>query len=145
VFHLGVCWEVAVAAPYDGAEDALVNMGPWLFTYEFLQSFLDQLQSTNTTFRTYMRAAIRSYVMATHGGSGSDRVLHRRLMELLEQLSLDGRRSSPSKKMYQAFINAVMDYITLQVFVTAACQTLKRTGWTHLTLNGPLTVCGLRN
>jgi len=115
VFHLGCCYEATVAPDYDGAEDGLVNMGSWLFTYEFLQAFLDQLLSTATTFRTYLRAAVRTYVMATCERIGSDGDLHMRLVLLLEQLSLDRKRSTASKKMYQAFINAVLDYITLQV------------------------------
>ena len=104
-----------VAPDYDGAEDGLVNMGSWLFTYEFLQAFLDQLLTTATSFRTYFRAAVRTYVMATRDSSASDGGLHMRLVVLLEQLSLDRKRSTSSKKVYQAFINAVLDYITLQV------------------------------
>lgn len=113
VFHLGACYEVCVSTTYDGAEDGLVNMGSWLFTYEFLQAFLDQLLTTATTFRTYLRTAVRGHVMATMSSVGSA-VLHKRLQTLLGQLSLDNTHTS-SQKFYQAFISAVMDYITLQV------------------------------
>ena len=69
VFHVGACYAVRVRGTYDGARDGLINMGSWLFTYEFLQGFLDQLYGSASTFRQYLLCALRGYVRASAGSS----------------------------------------------------------------------------
>jgi len=124
VLHVGAAYEMPVAVVvdnegvrkhFDGGSDGLVNMGKFMFTYEFLQGFLEQLSGSATTFHGYLRCALRGYVMATRGDS-SMAGLHRRLCTHLQQMDnhFQGKRS---RKLYKAFVNAVFDYITLQVIV----------------------------
>ena len=122
VLHVGTVYEMPVAVVvdsagtrqhFDGAEDGLVNMGKFMFTYEFLQGFLEQLVGAATTFHGYLRCALRGYVMATYGDKGMSG-LHRRVSHHSNQMEahFQGKKS---RKLYKAFVNAVFDYITLQV------------------------------
>ena len=114
VFHTGACYAVRVRGAYDGARDGLINMGTWLFTYEFLQAFLDQLYGSAITFRQYLLSALRGYVRASAGCSGAQRE-HALSCMYLHQMNSHSRQDTGSKKCYQAFVNAVLDFITLQV------------------------------
>jgi hypothetical protein len=114
VFHVGACYAVRVRGTYDGARDGLINMGSWLFTYEFLQGFLDQLYGSASTFRQYLLCALRGYVRASAGSSHAVRE-HALSRMYLQQMNSHGRHDTGSKKCYQAFVNAVLDFITLQV------------------------------
>ena len=114
VFHLGVCYAVRVRGSYDGARDGLINMGTWLFTYEFLQAFLDQLYGSAITFRQYLLSALRGYVRASAGCSSAQRE-HVLSCMYLDQMNSHSRQDTGSKKCYQAFVHAVLDFITLQV------------------------------
>jgi hypothetical protein len=122
VLHMGTAYEMQVAVlhdtqgrrvHFDGAHDGIVNMGKFMFTYEFLQGFLEQLSGAATTFHGYLRCALRGYVMATAADS-SKHGLHRRVSAHLSQLD-SHFTGNKSRKLYKAFVNAVFDYITLQV------------------------------
>lgn len=118
VFHVGACYRVHVHTSYDGARDGIINMGSWLFTYEFLQAFLDQLYGCATTFRRYLQTALVGYVRASaSAGCGAPAPEHLLARKYLDQMNTHTRSGSGSKKCYQAFQHAVMDFITLQVWV----------------------------
>lgn len=122
VLHVGSVFEMQVAVVrdargdrqhFDGSHDGLVNMGKFMFTYEFLQGFLEQLSGAATTFHGYLRCALRGYVMALEGDSNM-RHLHQRVCAHLLQMD-NHHRNRRSRKLYQAFVSAVFDYISLQV------------------------------
>lgn len=83
VLHLGAVYLVDVPqyAPFpdgsprhfDGADEGLINMGRWLFTYEFLQAFLNQLFAGGATFRGYLRQALLNYDISCVGDTNTAR------------------------------------------------------------------------
>ena len=113
VLHVGACYTVQVLDPYDGVQDGLVSMGQWLFTYEFLQLFLDQLFTTSITFRGYLLSSLRTYLRALLPDDPS----YTTVQTLWSQMDAHGHSNTGSKKMYQSFIDAVFDFITLQVIL----------------------------
>ena len=119
VFHVGACYAVSVRGPYDGARDGLINMGKFLFTYEFLQAFLDQLYGSASTFRQYLLCALRGYVRTSAGSSLAARE-HALCLVYLHQMNSHSRTGTGSRKCYQAFVNAVLDFISLQVRAAGA-------------------------
>lgn len=123
VLHVGAAYLVEVpeygAGPesYDGASDGVINMGRWLFTYEYLQSFLTQLMFGTASFRGYLHHSLLNYVFSTGGLPADDRVREHILTQLhdLNKGSAEGGHKTGSQKLYKAFIGAVIDYIQLQV------------------------------
>jgi hypothetical protein len=127
VLHVGAAYVVLVPQykkhpdgtprPFDGADEGVLNMGRWLFTYEFLQAFLNQLFAGGATFRGYLRQALLNYDIACAGDTHTAG-LHRQVRALREGFQCgDGRRAGtrgPAKALYKAFIDAVLDFITLQ-------------------------------
>lgn len=83
VLHLGAVYLVDVPqyAPFpdgsprhfDGADEGLIKMGRWLFTYEFLQAFLNQLFAGGATFRGYLRQALLNYDISCVGDTNTAR------------------------------------------------------------------------
>ena len=120
--HLGAAYHVmvplyapgdgGVAPRYEGTDDGVINMGRYLFTYEYLQSFLNQLLHGTTTFQGYLRQSLLDYDVACGDGRVRDRILSER--RLLEVLSVPAATRPNATKLYTAFISAVLDYITLQ-------------------------------
>ena len=127
VLHLGAVYLVDVPqyAPFpdgtprhfDGADEGLINMGRWLFTYEFLQAFLNQLFAGGATFRGYLRQALLNYDISCVGDTNTAG-LQREVRVLRAGFQCgDGRRVGTrgvGQTLYKAFIDAVFDFITLQ-------------------------------
>lgn len=126
VFHTGTVYEakvpVCVTASdgagrpnqvwYDGADDGIVNMGRWMFTYEFLQGFLDQFSWSDCSFHGYLHAALRGYVLSL-SGEDTESSLGTQLRQY-ETAMRPHNRNKASKRLYAAFVDAVFDFITLQ-------------------------------
>ena len=104
---------------YDGSSDAVISMGRYHFTYEYLQSFLHLIMHASTTFRGYLRHSLSTYLFAA--GASADNAQLRELVtaELsnLEKAYTDDPEHSGfgTHKLYKAFVGAVFDYIQLQV------------------------------
>ena len=123
VLHVGAAYLVEVPEygagqeSYDGASDGVINMGRWLFTYEYLQSFLTQLMFGTASFRGYLHHSLLNYVFSTGGVPADDRVREHILAQLhdLNKGSAEGGHKTGTQMLYKAFIGAVIDYIQLQV------------------------------
>ena len=102
---------------FDGGDEGLVNMGRWLFTYEFLQSFLNRLYAGGATFRGYLRQALLDYEIASAANPQTAQ-LHDTVRSLRHGFECgEGRHAGTAgsgNELYKAFIDAVMDFITLQ-------------------------------
>ena len=129
VLHVGAAYIVEVptyaphTAPYDGGSDAVINMGRWLFTYEYLQTFLTQLMFGTATFRGYLHHSLLMYKFACDASVGDDavRVQVDTLLNDLNRGSFDHGHKTGTQRVYKAFLGAVMDYIQLQVRSCACC------------------------